>query len=109
MINVNILKKDCLIKRIEIEGHANYSVKGSDIVCAGVSSVVIGCINSIDEICKDTIFKLEINEKKGSIKYNSIKSTENEQLLLRSLLISLKCIEKNYSDYININMKEVKY
>ncbi len=44
MIKVNIIGKN---DKIEILGHAMYDDFGKDIVCAGVSSIVITTINAI--------------------------------------------------------------
>lgn len=109
MINVRILKEDNFIKEITIDGHANYSSEGNDIVCAGVSAISFGIVNSIDVLDTDVIFDISMNEDEtGHLTYRSIKSTDKEQLLLESLIISLKTIEENYSEFINIEIREVK-
>lgn len=109
MINVLIKKEGKLVKEISIDGHADFAEHGSDIVCAGVSAVSFGLINSIDELDDDVVFDISVNEDlTGHLTYRSIESTDKEQLLLESLIISLKTIEANYSKFINIETREVK-
>ena len=47
MIKVNIEKNNAKITSLKVSGHSNYDEKGKDIVCAGVSAVVVGGINSL--------------------------------------------------------------
>ncbi|MBF0709994.1 MULTISPECIES: ribosomal-processing cysteine protease Prp [unclassified Gemella] len=109
MINVVVVKKEGEVKLISVDGHADFAEVGSDIVCAGVSAVVIGIINSIDILDDDVVFDVSVNEdEKGHITYRSLETTESEQLLLNSMLISLQAIEENYSDFIKIKTREVK-
>lgn len=109
MINVAILKEADKIVSLTVDGHANYAEQGSDIVCAGVSAVVIGGINAIDSLDEKVVFDISANEDiTGHITYRSIESTYEEQLLLKSIIISLKSIEENYSEFIKIETREVK-
>ena len=52
MISVNVTFIDQKIQQIEISGHANFDRHGKDIVCAGVSAIVYGSINDIDQVKK---------------------------------------------------------
>ena len=57
MIKVVIEKNNSKIISFEVSGHSNYDEKGKDIVCAGVSAIVVGGINAL------------INENKKAIEY----------------------------------------
>ena len=46
MINVKIKYINDVISELEVKGHSNFAPKGSDIVCAGVSAIVVGGINA---------------------------------------------------------------
>ena len=60
MISVNVTFIDQKIQQIEISGHANFDRHGKDIVCAGVSAIVYGSINAIDQVKKNQIeFKIK--------------------------------------------------
>lgn len=109
MIKVEIVKEVEFIKQVTVGGHADYAEHGSDIVCAGVSAVIFGLINAVDELDEDVEFDISANEDvTGYVTYRSLKSTDKEQLLLNAMLIALKTIEENYSDYITIEVREVK-
>ena len=98
MIKVEIVKEVEVIKQVTVDGHADYAEHGSDIVCAGVS-----------ELDEDVEFDISANEDvTGHLTYRSLKSTDKEQLLLNAMLVALKTIEENYSDYITIEIREVK-
>jgi len=65
MIRVNITKdKDGDYKSFVCKGHADYAEAGSDIVCAGVSAIVINTINCITDLVRENI-DLTMNEKEG--------------------------------------------
>ena len=49
MISIEIKKNDKKIEEIVVKGHANYSDKGKDIVCAAVSSITCYSINLIEK------------------------------------------------------------
>lgn len=104
MINVSIYKNaENLITGFKISGHADYSVYGSDIVCASASALVINTINSIENFTSDR-FELDQDEKKGFIEFHVISSaSQNTNLLLCSLALGLQGITEEYSDkYIKI-------
>lgn len=109
MINVKIDKKDSLIKKISVDGHSDYATYGYDIVCAAVSSVVIGLINAIDLLDDEAVFDISSSEEEtGHITYRSIESTEKEQTILNAMIVSLEGVQQGYSNYIHIKMREVK-
>lgn len=98
MIKVNVKKNNEEIKSILIEGHAGYSKKGTDIVCAAVSSIITTSINAIlsfDDAIKVTddgnILKIEVK------KYDFI--TEK---LLKNMLSLLKEVERDYQKNIKV-------
>ena len=55
MIKVLIKKEKNNIKKITMNGHANYDDYGKDIVCASVSTLVISTVNAILKFDKDAI------------------------------------------------------
>ena len=67
MIEVRVKKSDSGdIIGFHMSGHAGYAEYGSDIVCAGVSTLAINCINSIEEFT-DTKFDLVQNDNEGNV------------------------------------------
>ncbi|PLT32408.1 ribosomal-processing cysteine protease Prp [Bacillus sp. V5-8f] len=94
------------IRSFTLSGHADFAKKGSDIVCAGVSAVSFGAVNSIMAL---TGVEPEI-EQGGEGGYLrcvipeeiSQDTQEKIQLLLDGMLISLQTIERDYGRYIKI-------
>ena len=39
MIRIKLTKKDNVIEKVEIKGHADYADYGKDVVCSAVSSI----------------------------------------------------------------------
>ena len=90
---------DCL-------GHAEYS-DDNDIVCAGVSALVINCINSIESFTGAS-FSCDSREEDGMISFRLNKDFgEDAQLLLKSLILGLQDMESNYEEYIDVIFEEV--
>ena len=73
MISVEIKKIDSKVSEVIVKGHANYSDKGKDIVCAAVSAIATYSINlmekfgyKIDNIVEDGYVKM-INNANSDI------------------------------------------
>ncbi|MCJ8013783.1 ribosomal-processing cysteine protease Prp [Paenibacillus sp. KQZ6P-2] len=108
MIKVRILRqKDGSIHGFEVKGHANYAKHGEDIVCAGVSTVTVGTVNSLEALT-GTIMESRMNDGFLSA-YLPGDGNEDAggqtQLLLESMVIMLNSIAESYGKYIQI--KEV--
>ena len=90
-----------------VKGHAGYADYGNDIVCAGVSTLTINTINSI-EAFTDNVYKTDIDDK-GQIKFKFEKEADEKgQLLIRSLELGLTGIMKDYGKkYVEVHYKEV--
>ncbi|WP_339817186.1 ribosomal-processing cysteine protease Prp [Paenibacillus sp. FSL R7-0216] len=105
MIFVSILRrKDNGITGFEVEGHAGYAKAGEDIVCAGVSAVTVGTVNSIEAL---TGIVMDSRMKNGFLSADlpataRTEAEEQAQLLLASLVVMLKSIEESYGKYIQI-------
>ncbi len=105
MIVVRIFRNDSgMIQSFKIKGHANYAKAGEDIVCAGVSAVTVGTVNSIETL---TDISLDCDMHNGFLS-GSIPLIEDEaagskvQLLLESMVVMLNSIADSYGEYIQI-------
>lgn len=96
MIKVNINKE---INKIEISGHAMYDDFGKDIVCAGVSSIVITTINSILRFNNSDITYKEEKDKFTIVINNHNEIVDN---LIENMIDMLQQIEENYPKNIKI-------
>ncbi len=91
----------------DCSGHAEYA-QGDDIVCAGVSALVITCINSIETLTEDR-FTCRSEAENGDIAFRLSEGFgEKSQLLLKSLLLGLEEMEESYADYIDLIIEEVQ-
>lgn len=94
MIKINISKDE-----ITIKGHSGYSVEGSDIVCASVSSICITTVNALLSIDEDCI---EYIENDGFLNIKIKKHTEVIDKLIDNMINLLTELQENYKKYIEI-------
>ena len=107
MIKVTIYKEHNDFVRIITDGHANFDEYGRDIVCSGVSSLVINTINSIDRLTETTLY-VESNDDEGYINCIINNPGHDSNLLIKSLVLGLEGIRDSYSKkYLQIIIREV--
>ncbi|MDD8048197.1 MAG: ribosomal-processing cysteine protease Prp [Thomasclavelia sp.] len=105
MIKIIEIKKDNLITEFEISGHAGSGEYGQDIVCAGVSAVIVGVCNTIDQ--KGYSANCDIQIKSGYTKILVKKSNNDIQVILETLEYTLKgFLNEQYSDFVKYTLKE---
>lgn len=103
-------KKD--ICKFSLEGHADFSEEGSDIVCSAVTILVFNTINCIEAYTEEA-FECEVDEQTGGYLSYRLpdmvggKQNHDVTLLLKAMLHGLKDIEKKYNRYIKITVREV--
>ena len=108
MVTVTIFKHQDQYKGFVFDGHAGFAKKGKDIVCAAISILVINTYNSIEQFTDDG-FSGAASPDGGHIEMTFTDENSSElTLLLNSMLLGLKEIEKKYgSKYIKLQFKEV--
>ena len=94
MIKINISKDE-----ITIKGHSGYSVEGSDIVCASVSSILITTVNALLSIDEDCIV---YEETDGYLNLKIKKHNEVIDKLINNMINLLKELKEQYKKYIEI-------
>lgn len=105
MIRVHIKKtKDETIIHMSISGHAEFADKGKDLVCAAVSAIGVGGLNSLDQMVKGTVSE-SLSENR--IEIDVITVNEPQQNILRTMQYQLETVEHSYSKYIKIKKQEV--
>lgn len=85
MIKIKIDYDENYVSKFKISGHSGYDIKGNDIVCAAVSSLVISSIN----------LALRLNEKSVDIKLE-------DGLIDANILIHDKVINEVFLNMINM-------
>ena len=104
MINISIKKNNKQYQEFIFKGHALYDDYGKDIVCAGVSSVLITTVNAIIRYDEKAITKL--NEKNNTIHLIINKNDKIITLLLDNMSSLLKELEVSYPKNISIREDE---
>mgnify|MGYP003405000039 CR=1 FL=1 len=104
MIKVAVLGANNQVEHLEASGHALSDKYGKDLVCAGVSAIMFGLINMLDEKMKSEV-KIEVTE---IIAISVIKNSEELQTMLRTGIFQLKYLAEKYPQNITINVKGVK-
>ncbi|WP_339022504.1 ribosomal-processing cysteine protease Prp [Spiroplasma endosymbiont of Crioceris asparagi] len=99
MIKALIKSDNNKIKSIVVNGHANYANSGKDIVCAGVTAIMVGALNAIDILYND---QATLNVLENEIQI-IVKSDSNElQKTLEFVKIQLKTIFEQYPTYFEL-------
>ena len=96
MTNIVFYTKSGRITGFQSKGHAGYGMRGTDVVCASVSALIINTVNSIEKLTKDTVDE-EINDKKATIHFRIIGDVSHDsELLLNALELGVAEISREY-------------
>ena len=107
MTKITILKKNGYIYEYQVKGHSGYAESGSDIVCSAISVATQMALVGLKEVLK---LAVSSDIKDGYMRVE-LKDFENEsaQNILKSMLLTLDDIQKNYSRYVKMEVKEDVY
>jgi hypothetical protein len=107
MTNITIYCRDNTYTGFRIEGHSGYADEGEDIVCAAISVLAINFVNSIEQFTEDEYAQFE-HEDSGIIEFEFSNTISKESdILIKSLILGLDYIYKEYKDFISLDYKEV--
>ena len=106
MIKVIVRHKNKQIKEIKVSGHAKSAEYGRDLVCAGVSSAVVGIANALvkNNFLTDNMGTIDLKE--GNLQIKVFNGNNNVQVVLETFVTILETIEDTYSKYIKITKME---
>ena len=105
MIDIIVYVKDTKYTGLKVSGHAKFSEEGKDIVCAAVSVLTINLANSIESFCDDDF---TVDSDDGFFNFTLSDRSEKSGVLLDSCILGLMDIGEGYSEFIKINLQEVK-
>ena len=77
---------------------------GEDLVCAGVSCIMTGALNALDELVPQTC---DLAMQSGHISIRMKEADQRTRLLLAAVLIQLRTMEAQFSQYMKITVQEV--
>lgn len=105
-----IFKKKCgNIISFNIKGHADSVEDGYDLVCCAVSAISITIANGITEIAKvNSSIHMDDGFLSLSLESNSLEHINKCQMLMETMVLGLKSIERDNSKYINVIIEEVE-
>lgn len=104
MIHVRVKEKNGKTVQMTVTGHAESGPYGYDLVCAGVSSIVTGLGNALDEIVPDAQLSVSHNRFSFTVPHPDEKS----EIVMRTGLIQLKTVEEVYGKYLKIETEVLK-
>ena len=98
MIKIEATRKDGKIINLTVKGHANSAPKGEDLVCAAVSSVLVGGCNALNQ---PNCFAIKLNEGDASISELSI-ANKHDYEVLETMMIQFKTIEESSKKFLQV-------
>ena len=112
MIRVTLIKNSSdELCGFRMKGHADFAEPGEDIVCAGVSALVINTINSIEAFTEDA-FADDVQEQETDVVFFAVSTvpvSRESALLLKSLSLGLHGIQEHYGKkFIQIDISDEK-
>ena len=113
MIKATVLKDstdsgNVIYRGIVMEGHAGYAQEGEDIICAAVSALSLNFFNSVETFTEDE-FEGRAGQEDVQFEFRFTSDISPEsQLLMNSLVLGVRNIEKEYGErHIIIRFEEV--
>lgn len=87
---------------ISIKGHSNFEDIGKDIVCSGVSTLVVTCVNALEGFSKKEIKQID---GEVSITINH-KISKEDQVRIDMMKLGIKLIAKEYPKFVKIKKEK---
>lgn len=90
------------------EGHAGYADAGEDIVCAGISTLVINTVNAVEALTATQILA-DADEESGTIHVKLPSGCDDQaELLINAMIFGLQGIQTNYGKkFLTLDFEEV--
>ena len=109
MTNITFYRKNKDIVKYIVDGHAEYSEKGEDIVCAAISALSMHTLNGLTDVAGICVgFEVREAYVECVLPENlSNEEAKDAKVLLDALYLSLDNLQKQYGKYITITELEV--
>lgn len=106
MTNIIFFRKSGKITGFQSKGHAGYGMRGTDVVCASVSALIINTINSIEKLTHDR-YDENVNDRRAIIDFQIDGEVSGQsELLFNSLELGLNEIAKAYPGNVSIKYRD---
>lgn len=111
MITVTVLQGKSGVRGYQVKGHAGYAEEGQDIVCAAVSVLAQTAVIGLEQFLPG-MFLYKIG-KNGCLEcrlrpHLTAQQDHDAQVILVTMLRGLEAIRKEYGEFIEIALQEVK-
>ena len=98
MIKIEATRKDGKIINLTVKGHANSAPHGEDLVCASVSSILVGGCNALNQ---PNCFAIKLDS--GDAHIAEIKhANQHDYEVLETMLIQFKTIEETSKKFLQV-------
>jgi uncharacterized protein YsxB (DUF464 family) len=91
-----------------VKGHSNFSLKGKDIVCAGISSIIYGGINALISTQLEKYFTYKIIEEPVNVTIKVDITNIKVKTILETMIIQLQTIADSFKNNLKQITKEKK-
>lgn len=112
MIDVTLLEEKDSLVGYRVSGHAMFADYGLDIVCASVTTLAVGSLNTLTDVLnlseeidyhiEEGFMELRLNNEKLSAQ-----ALRDIQIVLRGMEVNLKSVSLSYPDSVCITYEEV--
>ena len=98
MIKITATRNNGKIVNLTVKGHANSAPHGEDLVCAAVSSILVGGCNALENT---NCFAIKLNEGDASVVEIS-HAIEHDYEVLEVMLVQFKSVEETSSKFLRV-------
>lgn len=108
MTSVQVFRHGNSTRSFICSGHTGYADAGEDIVCAGISAIVVNTINCLQDLLKEEI-EVSADEETGEIICNFMDTPgDRAEFLVECMIHGFDWIIRQYgNEYLNYEIKEV--
>ncbi|MBQ7219461.1 MAG: ribosomal-processing cysteine protease Prp [Synergistaceae bacterium] len=108
MVTVRLHYQDKTLTGIESRGHACFSYRGNDVVCAAVSVLMQALILGLEEVAEVQGLSVESDRRVPVIRVMwPVSEQEKISLLTETTALSLKQIAQENPKYVKISTEEI--
>ena len=98
MIKITATRNNGKIVNLTVKGHADSAPYGKDLVCAAVSSILVGGCNALKE---PNCYAIKLNEGDASINELS-HANEHDYEVLEVMLVQFKSVEETSKKFLKV-------
>ena len=98
MIKITASRKNGKIINLTVKGHANSAPKGEDLVCAAVSSILVGGCNALSQ---PNCFAIKLDSGDASVTELN-HANEHDYEVLEVMLVQFKSVEETSAKFLKV-------